>query len=79
MIVFRVLEFVSCPTTVKEVQRFLGFANYSEVYPGFWSGSGSHYLTAEVGSGATAVVSWGGQGFWSPEGFVYLGSRAGSS
>jgi hypothetical protein len=39
----------------------------------------AHYLTAEGGTGATAVVSWGGQGFWSPEGSVYLGSCAGSS
>ena len=41
------------PTTVKKVQRFLGFAGG---YPGFWSGSGSHYLTAEGGTGAFAVV-----------------------
>jgi hypothetical protein len=34
------------PTTEKEVQRFLGFANY---YLRFWPGSGPHYLTAEGG------------------------------
>ena len=44
------------PTTVKEVQVSRVFQLLPEVYPGFWSGSSSHYLTAEGGSGATAVV-----------------------
>ena len=43
------------PTTVKKVQWFLGLL--PEIYPGFWSGSGSHYLTAEGGPGALAVDS----------------------
>ena len=41
------------PTMIKEVQWFLGFPNY---YRRFWSGSSSHYLTAEGGPGAFAVV-----------------------
>ena len=46
----------STPTIVKEVQRFLGFCQLlPEVHPGFWSGSGSHYLTSEGRTGATAV------------------------
>ena len=50
-----------------------------EVYPGFWPGGGSHYLTAEGGAGAFTVVGRGGQSFQSFEGAVYRHSRFGTS
>ena len=52
-----------------------------EVYPRFWSGSSSHYLTAEGGP-VRVRVQWTAEANWtaeSPEGSVYLGSHAGSS
>ena len=42
-----------------------------EVYPGFWPDSGSHYLTAEGGPGAVAVVSRGGRSIQQVEGAVH--------
>ena len=64
------------PSTVKEVQRF---QLLPEVYPGFWTGGCSHYVTAEEGASASWMVGLGGQGFWSPEGSFNLGTRAGTS
>jgi hypothetical protein len=68
------------PTMVKEVQWFLGLANYYQmVYLGFWAGGCSRYLTAEGGASTFAVVDRGGQSFWSSEGVVYRYSHIGTS
>lgn len=68
------------PTTVKEVQRFLGFCQLlPEVYPGFWSGGCSHHLTAEGRTGALALVNRGGQSLQLFEGAVHQCARVGAS
>ena len=59
------------PTTVKEVQRFLGFTSY---YRRFIWGFG------QVAAPITSLLKGGPVRLqWSPEGSVYLGSIAGSS